>query len=89
MVAGRALWAAGALTSVAGSPLAGRVGLESAVHDAPLYPHHPARLEVAVGVGPAQILSLDSPSAELGPDENMPIGPRPLAICSGLVAMLN
>ena len=47
--------------------------------DAPLFPHCPAQLEVAVGGEPALVPKLGSPKAFLGPDGPVPVGPRPSA----------
>jgi len=48
--------------------MAGRAALEEVLEDPTLYPHKPARLEVAVGGRPADVPGLDTPAAFLSPD---------------------
>ena len=43
-----------------------------------MHPHRPVRLDVSVGGAAALVLALDTPAPFVGPDDTLPVGPRPL-----------
>ena len=62
---------------VASASLAGKVGVERVLAEAPLHPHRPVWLEVAVGGEPALVPVLDTPAPLIDPEGPGPQGPRP------------
>ena len=62
---------------VAAAALAGRMGVEEILVDAPLHPRRPVRLEVTAGGEPALVPTLDAPAPFLGLDDPLPAGQRP------------
>ena len=65
------------MTLAPGFTIQTEVGVEEILVDAPLRPHKPVRLEVTGGGEPALVPVLDTPAPFLGPDDPLPVGPRP------------
>ena len=63
---------------VASPALAGRVGVETVLREAPLQPHKPVRLDVTVGGAAALVPMLDTPKPFLVPDDPPPGGAEAL-----------
>ena len=57
--------------------MAGRIGVETIMREAPLQPHKPVRLDVTVGGPAALVPMLDTPKPFLMPDDPPLVGPRP------------